>query len=57
MEDRLVEITNAEQKREKRLKKSEDNIRELWENGKCTIGVPQGEGKEKGIENIGRDNS
>ena len=45
MEDRLEEITDAEQKREKRLKKNEESLRELWDNVKRTnihiIGVPE----------------
>ena len=45
VEDRLVEITDAEQKREKRLKTNEESLRELWDNVKCTniriIGVPE----------------
>ena len=32
MEDRLVEITDAEQIREKRLKTNEESLRELWDN-------------------------
>ena len=32
VEDRLVEITDAEQKREKWLKTSEESLRELWDN-------------------------
>ena len=32
VEDRLVEITDAEQKREKRLKTNEERVRELWDN-------------------------
>ena len=60
MENKLVEITEVEQKREKRLKRNEDSLRELWDNVKCThihiIGVPEGE--EKGTEkNIQRDTS
>ena len=55
MEDRLVEITDAEQKREKRLKTNEDSLREFWDI-KCinirVIGVPEGEEREKGTENI-----
>ena len=47
VEDRLVEITDAEQKREKRLKTNEERLRELWDNVKCSnihiIGVPEGE--------------
>ena len=36
VEDRLVEIMGAEQKREKRLKTNEESLRELWDNVKCT---------------------
>ena len=54
VEDRLVEITDVEQKREKRLKPNEERLRELWDNMKCTnmhiIGVPEGEEREKGTE-------
>ena len=56
MEDRLEEITDAEQKREKRLKTNEESLRELWDNVKHTnihiIGVPEGEEREKGTEKI-----
>ena len=56
MEDRLVETTAVERKREKRLKRSDDSLRELWDNVKCTniriIGVPEGEEREKGTEKI-----
>ena len=45
MKDRLVEIMDEEQKREKRLKKNEESLRELWDNVKLTsiriIGVPE----------------
>ena len=51
-----MEITLVEQKREKRLKTSEESLRELWDNVKhtniCIIGVPEGEEKEKGTEKI-----
>ena len=54
VEDRLVEIMDAEQKREKRLKRNEESLRELWDNVKCTkihiIRVPEGEEREKGTE-------
>ena len=47
-----MEITDVEQKREKRLKGSEDSLREFWDNIKYTkihiIGVPEGEEREKG---------
>ena len=59
MEDRFEEITNAEQKREKRLKTNEESLRELWDNVKCTnihiIGVPEGEERGKGTEKIFQD--
>ena len=51
-----MEIMDAEQKREKRLKKNEESLRELWNNIKRTnirmIGVPEGEEREKGTEKI-----
>ena len=54
VEDRLVEIMDAEQKREKRLKTNEESLRKLWDNVKHTniriIGMPEGE--EKGTEKI-----
>ena len=56
MEDRLDEITTVEEKREKRLKINEESLRERWDNIKFTniriIGVPAGEEREKGTENI-----
>ena len=52
MEDRLVEVTDVEWERDKRLKRNEDGLREHWDNVKCTnictIGVPEGEEREKG---------
>ena len=51
-----MEITDAEEKREKRLKTIEESLRELWDNVKHTniriIGVPEGEEREKGMEKI-----
>ena len=51
-----MEITEAAQKREKRLKTNEESLRELWDNIKrtniCIIGVPEGEEREKGAEKI-----
>ena len=47
---------DAEQKREKRLKRNEESLRELWDNIKCTniciIGESEGEEREKGTEKI-----
>ena len=54
--DKIVEITTAEQNKEKRMKRIEDSLRDLWENIKHTniriIGVPEEEEKKKGIEKI-----
>ena len=51
-----MEIMDAEQKREKRLKTNEKSLREFWDNSKHTnvriIGVPEGEEREKGTEKI-----
>ena len=55
-EDRMVEFTAAEQNKEKRMKRNEDSLRDLWDNIKCNnihiIGVPEGEEREKGPEKI-----
>ena len=52
----MVEFTAAEQKKEKRTKRNEDSLRDLWDNIKgsniCIIGVPEGEEREEGAENI-----
>ena len=52
----MVEITAVEQNIEKRMKRSEDSLRDLWDNIKCTnihiIGVPEGKTREKGPEKI-----
>ena len=56
LEDRMVEFTAMEQNKEKRMKRNEDSLRDLWDNIKCTnvhiIGVPEGEEREKGPEKI-----
>ena len=47
LEDKIVEITTAEQTKEKRMKRNEDSLRDLWDNIKCNniriIGFPDGE--------------
>ena len=47
LEDRMVEFTAVEQNKEKRMKRNEDSLRDLWDNIKhtniCIIGVPKGE--------------
>ena len=52
----MVEITSEEQNKAKRMKITEDSLRELWDNIKLTsiriIGVPEEEEKKKGYENI-----
>ena len=56
VEDRMVEINEAESKKEKRIKRNEDNLRDLWDNVKCPkirkIGVPEEEDKKKDHEKI-----
>ena len=56
VEDKMVEINEAERKKEKRIKRNEDNIRDLWDNVKCpnirTTGVPEEEDKKKGHQKI-----
>ena len=51
-----MEITTAEQNKEKRMKSIEDSLRDFWDNIKCTsfriIGVPEEEEKKKGTEKI-----
>ena len=54
LECKIVEITTAEQNKEKRMKRIEDSLRDLSDNNKCAniwiIGVP--EEREKGPEKI-----
>ena len=56
LEDRMVEINESERKKEKRIKRNEDNIRDLWDNVKCSniriVGVPEEEDKKKDHEKI-----
>ena len=56
LEDRMVEFTAREQNKEKRMKRNEDSLRDLWDNIKRTniriIGVAEGEEREKGPEKI-----
>ena len=55
-EDKIVEITTAQQSKEKRMKRIEDSLRDFWDNIKCTniqiTGVPEEEEKKKGTEKI-----
>ena len=47
LEDKIVEFTAVEQNKEKRMKRNEDSLRDLWDNIKHNnlriIGVPEGE--------------
>ena len=51
----MVEITSEEQNKVKRMKRTEDSLRDNWDNNKCTniwiTGVPEEE-KKKGYEKI-----
>ena len=52
----MVEINETERKKEKRIKRNEDNLRDLWDNVKRPniqiIGVPEEEDKKKDHEKI-----
>ena len=52
----MVEINELEMKKEKRMKRNEHNLRDLWDNVKCPtiqiIGVPEEEDKKKDHEKI-----
>ena len=36
LDNKIVEITTTEQNKEKRMKRTEDNLRDFWNNIKCT---------------------
>ena len=52
LKDTMVEITSTERNKVKRMKRTEDNLRDLWDNIKHTnieiIGVPEEEEKKEG---------
>ena len=52
----MVEITSEEQNKVKRMKRTEDSLRDLWDNIKCTIirilGAPEEEEKKKRYEKL-----
>ena len=56
LEDRMVEFTAVEQNKQKRMKTSEDSLRDLCDNNKrtniCIIAVSEGEEREKGPKKI-----
>ena len=51
-----MEITTTEQNKEKRMKRIEDSLRDIWDNIKHTniriVGFPEEEDKKKGTEKI-----
>ena len=51
LEDKMLEITEREQNKEKRMKRIENSLRDLWDNIKHTniriIGVPEEEKKKE----------
>ena len=55
----MVEITATEQNIERRMKRNEDSLRDLWDSIKYMIihiiWVPEGEEREKGAEKIFKD--
>ena len=56
IEHRMVEINESKGKKEKRIKRNEDNLRDLQDNIICSniriIGVPEEEAKKKNHEKI-----
>ena len=52
----MMEITSEEQNTVKRMKRTENSFRDLWDNVKCpniqTIRIPEKEDKKKGHEKI-----
>ena len=56
MEDRMVEINEAERKKEKRIERNGDNLGDLWDNVKHPniriTGVPEEQDKKTGHEKI-----
>ena len=56
LEDRVVETTQSEQQKEKRILKSKDSLRDFWDNVKCTnihfLRVSEKEERNKGTENL-----
>ena len=56
LEDKILEITATEQSKEKRMKRIEDSLRDLWDNIKRTniriIVVPEEEEKKKETEKM-----
>ena len=49
----MMEMTSEEQNKRRRMRRDEDNLRDLWDHIKCTniriIGVPERKRKGKGM--------
>ena len=56
LKDKIVERTSEEQNKIKRIKRTEDSLRDLWDNIRYTniqiTGAPEEEVKKKGYEKI-----
>ena len=54
LEDKVVEITSEEQNKVKRMKRTQDSLRDLWDNIKCInipiIGFLEEEERKKGYD-------
>ena len=52
----MVEITSEEQNKVKRMKRTDDSLRDVWDHIRCTnvqiTGVPKEEKRENKAENI-----
>ena len=56
LKDKMVEITSEEQNEVKRIKRTEDSLRDPWDNIKCTniwiLGISEKEEKKKEHDKI-----
>ena len=59
LENKMVKITANEQNKVKRMKRTKDSLRDIWDNIKCTnigiIAVSEEEEKQKGYEMISEE--
>ena len=55
----MVKITSEKQNKVKRMKSTDDSLRDFWDNIECNniriIGVPEEEEEKKGYENISEE--